>query len=671
MSENEKTSQTNEIVEKVTVVSDDLANEEKVAAAATDRKESDLGSEISENNSRPSAKNENNKKRPVKKKKDPSFIPRGYFFEHDDREDDVVESAAVEKENEMKEVDSLCDKFEPLVLENDDATAKTNENNDAAADESVVAEKDQTKSSQNEKIDEEDSLKVTKTTNANNSSNNRDKNSRKPTSFGNNNNSNSSNGRARRKTRLSKNNTQNNEIEADSPWTHDRFDINEQQPKSKQEILKAYGYDIREGKKNDPPSVNSVGQQQMTDKNASNNNKNDSKTRLEKPKFNSHNNNNNKLSRPSYPQRTNHGVNGNYSNNNNNRAKNRDDYRQAEDRFGSRNLDKTQDYNDNNNDDEATDSKRAMKPRGKFNKQPSTINKSASQQTNQEQPHIKSYADSRYNGNGNNGNPKSYSSQNRNRQVASSAQVAKNSNEEVTNQKSYALTDPKVSDELPAPTNLVNNNIMNINNEVPKRYSSMRNQQQQQHHYFNVNPKQQINNNNVHYQQQTAETQFIYANTNGYGNENYQQQQNPSWSVNSNRNNNNTNNNNNLPSKYVKNHHHHQQQQPIQVHPHHINLSNNTLVHNIQNPHHHISQQQFYFIQPNEYGAVVAAAAAVQPEYVMANHQTIYYQPQSTEPQYQQQLSPSMSGNNINNHNTNFVRQSKAIPIINPQSFIN
>ena len=107
MSENEKTSQTNEIVEKVTVVSDDLANEEKVAAAATDRKESDLGSEISENNSRPSAKNENNKKRPVKKKKDPSFIPRGYFFEHDDREDDVVESAAVEKENEMKVRDWL------------------------------------------------------------------------------------------------------------------------------------------------------------------------------------------------------------------------------------------------------------------------------------------------------------------------------------------------------------------------------------------------------------------------------------------------------------------------------------------------------------------------------------------------------------------------------------
>ena len=35
------------------------------------------------------------------------------------------------------------------------------------------------------------------------------------------------------------------EDDGDGPWTHDRFDLSEQQPKSRTDIVKSYGYDIR------------------------------------------------------------------------------------------------------------------------------------------------------------------------------------------------------------------------------------------------------------------------------------------------------------------------------------------------------------------------------------------------------------------------------------------
>ena len=36
-------------------------------------------------------------------------------------------------------------------------------------------------------------------------------------------------------------------VDDEAVWSHDRFDLDEQQPKSKTEIVKVYGYDIREG----------------------------------------------------------------------------------------------------------------------------------------------------------------------------------------------------------------------------------------------------------------------------------------------------------------------------------------------------------------------------------------------------------------------------------------
>lgn len=46
-----------------------------------------------------------------------------------------------------------------------------------------------------------------------------------------------------------KNKKSTNEIiETDNRWLHDRFDLNEQRPKTRQELIKRYGYDIREKK---------------------------------------------------------------------------------------------------------------------------------------------------------------------------------------------------------------------------------------------------------------------------------------------------------------------------------------------------------------------------------------------------------------------------------------
>lgn len=133
-----------------------------------------------------------NKQNGQKKRKDPAYIPRtGYYFEHDSREDDQKS----EKGNQETPTDaeSQLGNSEPVVNSNL-ASAKS---------------------------------------------------SKPPTSIKN------GNIKQRRKNFKKKFNSLDvieKDIDNTDRWKHDRFDLDEQQPKSENEIVKRYGFDIRKAK---------------------------------------------------------------------------------------------------------------------------------------------------------------------------------------------------------------------------------------------------------------------------------------------------------------------------------------------------------------------------------------------------------------------------------------
>ena len=133
------------------------------------------------------------------KRKDPAFIPRsGYYFEHDDREDD---SPTKKDPTEASPPESKAN-----LAENPPKETKPDEN-----DAKSVKETDKKAPKPNFK---------SKTSNPN--------------------------PRRKRFNGIGNNPKASESQNDEDRWTHDRFDVNEQQPKSRTEIVQRYGYDIRE-----------------------------------------------------------------------------------------------------------------------------------------------------------------------------------------------------------------------------------------------------------------------------------------------------------------------------------------------------------------------------------------------------------------------------------------
>jgi hypothetical protein len=197
--------------------------------------------------------------RRIKKEKDPTVIPKkGLFYEHDYRD--------LEEENE-KEIATV--------------------DQEQAA--SVLAD--------NEEIKQEKEIYIEKATNENGSKN-LDK--AKPIEL--------LNRPSNKRNEIARSNNKNID---DERWAHDRFDLNEQKPKSSQDLIKRYGYDIRKEKsveaiKQEDNQENSKTQRGQIDKKQLNKIGYSSKraiTKENKAVFNNNNNNNNSRNeKPNYQQ---------------------------------------------------------------------------------------------------------------------------------------------------------------------------------------------------------------------------------------------------------------------------------------------------------------------------------------------------------------------------------
>ena len=169
-----------------------------------------------------------------KKEVNPAQIPRkGYFFEHDNREDDTdnikngdeVKQAVTVVANsniDNEAIDIVTQQVDKLKLEVD---AETGGN--SGGDVVVESKEDLEAKETANKVNSQN--KSRQVQNANNI--------KHKYNINNNN----------RTTRRGSKKISAPIVDEDAVWSHDRFDENEQQPKSKTEIVKAYGYDIREG----------------------------------------------------------------------------------------------------------------------------------------------------------------------------------------------------------------------------------------------------------------------------------------------------------------------------------------------------------------------------------------------------------------------------------------
>lgn len=517
-----------------------------------------------------------------KQRKDPANIPRkGYFFEHDDREDEKDQTKQENPTEPVKNPQPRQDRPKP-------------------------------------------------------------QNQRKPI------------GKKAAQTRQTRHNSNQNENlereeESKDRWAHDRFDLTQQQPKSKTELVKRYGYDIREEKDVDLvkelPATNNVPKPERKTSEPAESVKSSTSSAPRKNQVN------NRKMRPN-PQNENvNRTRNKVRSKTGQKHQNQDEYEDFSDEE-DKNAEKiTQNRREilKNGDDEDEDdfgerlaNLRRRKPRS------APTNAPKSKQTTVFDDYQLNHAQHNRSSNNNEKQPKKYS------------------NEFVKPTRSFpSKNQARPTQDQEEPRQYINKSKSNLDSlnqgqqEVPKRYSSMRSQQQGQQRP--ITSSQSINSNISNQAQQLphqqAQTQYQhvqhqnqqYLYENGPQPQHHQQ----NWG-------------------YSQQQHHYQQQVNMGPPP------------GLSVPHNHqsVNNRQYYYMPQNdylaaqEYAVAMAAAASLmsnQMYYPNGNGQNSAQTPSPTlSPLNTNQMSPSTNVLAYGQHqhaSANNNRLSKAIPIVNPQRF--
>ena len=195
------------------------------------QKEADEQAKAGQEKQQPQATDKSGKVKKARKKKevDPAAIPRkGYFFEHDNREDDEEDPVEAEKKEVPAKIEILGEvqpKNEEETREKSELREEADKNEDLKSEE-VVKSEEITKNETAEKPAANKSV--------------RPKISGQIQKFGAN-----KGGKSNFRRKMLSENSES-ACDEEARWSHDKFDLTEQQPKSKTELVKRYGFDIRE-----------------------------------------------------------------------------------------------------------------------------------------------------------------------------------------------------------------------------------------------------------------------------------------------------------------------------------------------------------------------------------------------------------------------------------------
>ena len=201
--------------------------EEQKLKEAEELKQAQEASSVMANTNQDKGKKKGRKKKEI----DPAQIPRkGYFFEHDNREDEVDDENESDKDKIKNAENTATVPPESKEEPNSNEPVQETENpGEKAVESKENAQLDNATNSKKPSMPKNSARTKVNLNNINQKYGNKVRANSGKTNF-------------RKKKQIE----DEDSIDDDAKWSHDRFDSNEQQPKTKIELVKRYGYDIRE-----------------------------------------------------------------------------------------------------------------------------------------------------------------------------------------------------------------------------------------------------------------------------------------------------------------------------------------------------------------------------------------------------------------------------------------